>query len=122
MKVKCIKIIDEQSGKEIQNSPWLTVNKIYSVLSVLVENKKNLKFQFIGDDGVTPSYHNGNQFKVMSDIIPSNWIIVSEPDSYFELTPRAWARKGFWEDYFEGKSKAISDFESEKEKVIQYDP
>jgi hypothetical protein len=121
MKVKCIQLLDEQNIS-LDKSGWLTIGRIYHVLSIIVEKDRPVSFQLIGDDEITPAYHNANLFEVISDIIPSSWAVASIPNKYFELAPRAWLRPGFLEDYFNGVEDAISLFELEKEKIIRDDP
>ena len=121
MKVRCIQIVDEDTGQIIQNSSWLTVGREYHVLSVLIEYGKPLEFQLIADDGTTPCYNQAIQFEVISNIIPPNWVAAWDPGVCFKLSPEKWLGKGYWEDYFNGVSEAISIFESEKEKIIKHD-
>lgn len=95
MRVKCLRILDEESGEIIKSSTWLSLGRSYLVLSVYKQDSGPLKFQLIGDDGITPAYHNANQFEVVSDYIPSSWCISSVPGSHFELSPRPWGGIGF---------------------------
>jgi len=114
MKIKCLKILDPNTGKELESSSSLTVGKEYVVLSIHVEDRDNTKFQILRDDH-TPSFHNANQFEVISSKIPNTWQIDFIPKSYLSLGPKAWSRPGFWDDYFDGDPEAEAIFDREKE-------
>lgn len=122
MKVKCVHLIDKMSGASVQKDVWLTVGRIYHVLSIFIEHPWGLKFQLIGDDGRTPAYFEADQFEVVSDVISSNWCIEFKPNSHFGLIPKPWSRPGFLEDYFDGVKEAELIFESERKKIIEEDP
>lgn len=118
MKVRCVRILDEDTGDVLENCAWLSVGKEYCVLSVNIDQGMSLKFQLIGDDGQTPAYHDANQFEVISNDIPEQWIVDFVPSSHFRLAPRAWSNPSFWEDYFDRVPEAIELFETEKMKII----
>lgn len=122
MKVKCIQLIDERSRKPMENSPWLTVERVYHVLSIELDISGLLKFRLIGDNGTTPALHDASQFEVVNDLIPSTWVVVSKPGICFELTPKSWTKAGFWENYFDGMREAVALFELERKKMLDEDP
>lgn len=122
MKVRCIKSMNEQTGESVDDSSWLTTGKEYRVLSIHMQHGLPLKFQIIGDDEITPAYHVADQFEIVSNFIPSTWVVDFEPESYFKLSPKEWCKPGFWEDYFDGISEAVTLFHSENEKLIQEEP
>ncbi|WP_293653136.1 hypothetical protein [Thiolapillus sp.] len=119
MKVKCRQFLDEETGDVLDQNSWLTIGRIYHVLSIHMEFGGRLKFQLVGDDGLTPAFHDAGQFEVVSCLIPSTWCVSSVPGSHFELTPKAWLESGFWEEYFDGNVKAIALFQCEKEKMLE---
>ena len=119
MKVRCIQLLDEETGNALEKSSWLTTGYAYYVLSIHMQIGGWLKFQLIGDDGITPAFHDAEQFEVISDLIPSGWCVSYISGSHFELTPKAWDAPGFWEEYFDGDSEAVLLFESEKEKMLE---
>ena len=122
MKVRCIKLIDEQTGKVLESSSWLTVDKEYRVLSIYMQDTLPIKFQIIGNDWATPAYHNANQFEIITTFIPSDWIVDFETGSYFKIAPKEWCKPGFWEDYYDGMPEALALFDSVKDKLIQEEP
>jgi hypothetical protein len=40
-----------------------------------------------------------------------------ETDGSLQLIPERWARKGFWDDFFNQKNEAIKVFEEERKKI-----
>ena len=112
-------MLDEETGNVLNQSSWLTIGSIYQVLSIHMEFGGRLKFQLVGDDGLTPAFHDAEQFEVTSNIIPSGWRVSSVPGSHFELAPKAWSEPDFWEKYFDGDAEAISLFQSEKDKMLE---
>jgi|SRR5579859_5232163 len=121
MKVRCVRILDEKTNGELLKSSWITVDRIYHVLELYFESKKCVRFRIVGDDGVTPAYHNADQFELVSSIVPPNWIAHFEKGN-FSLSPAQWVANGFWESYFDGNSRAREIFNMEVDKIIQYDP
>jgi hypothetical protein len=118
MKIKCVQLLNENTRENLKSSSWLSVGKIYDVLSVYMKFGGRLKFQLIGDDHITPAFHDAEQFEVIDSLIPSNWRASSVPGSHFELTPESWTTPGFWERYFNGEPDAKLIFESEREKML----
>ncbi|QPB85433.1 hypothetical protein CWC22_020655 [Pseudoalteromonas rubra] len=118
MKVRCIKLLDESTGDPLETSSWLSLESVYHVLSVNMEDGAAVKFQLMSDNG-TPAFHNANQFEIVSDIIPARWVINFVAGSHVELSPKLWSEPGFWESYFDGEPEAISLFDTEKEIIFQ---
>ncbi|MES2662166.1 MAG: hypothetical protein V4629_02580 [Pseudomonadota bacterium] len=121
MKVRCIKLLDELTGSYLEHSPWLSIGKTYTVLSINLRHGSLGKFQLISDDHDTPTYHNSNQFEIVSQNIPKSWIIDFEADSHFSLAPKAWSEPGFLEAYFDGEPEAIKLFNTEKDIIFNED-
>jgi hypothetical protein len=119
MKVKCVQLLSEGTREVLESSSWLSIGNIYHVLSIYMKFGGHLKFQLIGDDGITPAFHDAEQFEVVSGVIPSSWCVISKPGSHFELIPALWTTSGFLERYFDGEPEATLLFESEKEKMLK---
>ncbi len=122
MKVKCIKLISPHTQEIIESCPWLTIGRIYHVLEVSFEQKGVLKFRFLGDDKITPALHDAQQFELVSNKIPEEWCVKFVPDSFLELTPKAWAYDNFWEDYFNGEPEAERIFLEVTKKIVADEP
>lgn len=122
MRVRCVRLIDERTGSTIQASPWLTVGKTYTVLQIFISVGGAIKFRMIGDDSRTPALHHFSQFEIVSSVISGCWGANFDADSFLEIGPRAWFQRGFWEDYFEGRSEAVAVFERFRLQTIEDDP
>ncbi len=121
MKVRCIELLDEDTGEVLDSSSWLTVGKVYHVLSVNMEDGLPIKFQLVSDDEQIPAYHDANQFEIITNIIPKGWIADFVSKSHFRLSPKAWSQPGFWEAYFDGEPEAIELFNAEKNRIFGED-
>lgn len=119
MKVECVGLSDPATGKPVRKSASLTVGKVYQVLCVFMEEKGPVKYRLIRDDGHTAALYESSHFKVVSGVLPSNWVAHYQADAFFELAPKTWVKRGFWENYFDGDSTAIKQFNEEKEIIEQ---
>jgi hypothetical protein len=118
MKVRCIRIINSVTGEEIQSSPWLTIRRDYIVLSVDVDQNKEVLFRLISDNSPSPVLFNSRQFEVVDGRLPSNWVAWNDETGAFGLRPKEWLRPGFWEDYFNNNLDAVHDFEKERTVIM----
>lgn len=119
MKVKCIRLLNEITGQEEKSSSSITLNKIYDVLWVSIDKKRNItQIQIINDSGEIPILKNLISFKIVDSRIPRNWEVFYDEDNLLELSPRAWMEDGFWERYFDYDKKAVEIFEREKEIIL----
>lgn len=121
MKVRCTKLIDV-TGKAQTSSAWLTIGKIYHVLSVELDTDRRWLLRLVGDTEPGIGLFPLQQFEVLSSKIPNTWIIAWNSNGAFELTPNEWHQPGFWERYFEHDLEAIRIFEEEKRKIVIADP
>lgn len=119
MKIECIKIIDNETGRELDKSSWLTVGNVYQVLSVFTAVDGLVEYRLIGDDNYTPALFRADQFKILDGKLSPNWVANCELGSYFELAPKSWTKPAFWEEYFDGEPEAINCFTTEKNIIIQ---
>lgn len=118
MKVQCEKIINHETGKVSDKDAWLTVGKVYDVLSFSVNDNGVIEYRLMADDGYTPALFRASQFTIVCSALPSNWIINCEQNSYFELAPESWVQAGFWEEYFDREPNTVAIFETEKDRII----
>jgi hypothetical protein len=122
VKARCVRIVDEKTGKPLDRSSWLTVGRIYHVLSVYFDERKTILIRMIADDGVVPALYALNQFEVVSPRIPSSWVIDWQADGVFEIAPAPWLSVGFWEKYFDGDKGSVLTFDEERRRSIGEDP
>ena len=119
MKVECIKIPDPDTGESLDNNSWLTVGKVYQVLSVFIADNSSPEYRLISDDGRAPGMYKADQFKLVSEVLPSNWTAHRDAGEYFELAPKSWLKAGFCEEYFDGMPEAVELFNVEKERILK---
>ncbi|MBE0367050.1 hypothetical protein PAUR_a0347 [Pseudoalteromonas aurantia 208] len=63
--------------------------------------------------------YKADQFEMISNVLPLNWVVSYDADSYFELAPKSWITPGFWEAYFDGEPEAIQLFNTEKNIIFK---
>lgn len=121
MKVRCIKLIDS-NGNPIEGSNWLTIAEIYNVLSIIQDVHGRWLLRLIADKHPRVALFPLTQFEILSAKVPQTWIVTWKDSGLFELTPEAWSRPGFWEDFYDAKLEAAKAFEDEARKIIECDP
>lgn len=107
-------------GTIIENSDFLTIDKEYVVLSLSIR-KKAKTIYLISDDG-EPGYFDLRQFEIISNYLPSNWIVEYREDfDVLELLPESWVKdETFWDKFIDEKSQnAIELFEKEKKLIYE---
>jgi hypothetical protein len=60
------------------------------------------------DDSGGPSIWDSRMFETVSESIPQNWKAHLTGSGRLELSPPNWLRSGYWEDYYDGSSDALS--------------
>jgi len=121
MKVRCTKLLDTL-GNPQTTSAWLTVGKIYHVLSVLLDAQGRWLLRLVGDSQPGVGLFGLEQFDIVSSKIPERWVVTWNREGVFELTTAAWNEVGFWERYFDGDSNAKTVFEREMAAIVAVEP
>lgn len=103
-------------------SAWLTVGRIYHVLSIVLDIHGRWLLRLVGDAEPGVGLFPLQQFEIVSATIPNSWIVTWNSQGVFELTTKAWNEPGFWERYFDHDFDANREFECEKEKIVAADP
>lgn len=114
MKALCVRV----AGGGDRDS-WLTLNREYDVLSVLMPPKGPVKLRIIADDGRTPILAEASLFAMSSQPVSPSWSLVIREGGVVELGPSSWLEPGFWERYFDRDADALSEFE---EQIIKMTP
>lgn len=122
MKVTCIKLVNPNTGKVEKKNSWLTIGHTYHVLSVEKGVSDSIQYRLLGDTGHLPALHDAEQFEVISDKLPSNWVVGIQQRGSFELAPKKWMTLGYWERYFDGDVEAVKVFEEETKRILADDP
>jgi hypothetical protein len=121
MKVRCIRLTDTK-GNPAKRSAWLTVGKVYDVLSVLLDPEGRWQLRLIGDKPNGVAIFNLDQFEVLNADVSKAWVLVWKKGGAFELTTKAWNRQGFWEEFYDKKPEATKIFKEEAQKIIDSNP
>lgn len=114
MIVRCVRIISENTGQLVTNSPWLSIGKLYRVLSLEIAPRYVILIRMIGDEP-TPALFDFRQFEIVSENIPSNSVVHFGNTNLFVLGPAKWNVEGFWERYFDGEAEEQRIFDEERE-------
>lgn len=115
MKVRCRKLLNIY-GEERQESRSLTIGKDYVVLEISCSPKGEIYIRIISDDEYTPALFDITQFDVISNKLPSNWVVVQNEYGEILFRPESWSRFGFWEDFFDRElPEVIEAFRKEVE-------
>ncbi len=118
MIVRCVELLDEQTGQTLTKSAWLTVGKQYIVLGIYVSFGATVQFRLLGDDDSTPALHDASQFQVISGFIPSEWKVRLIPRKLMLVEPEPWLTPGFWESYFDADPKAVEVFRESYRRIV----
>lgn len=125
MKVKCIRLLDS-SGQEVSSSPWLTLGRIYHVLSIFIDAEGQRSFSIVTSEGPgkRPSMgsHQAECFEIVSTVIPSNWRVWVHESSAIGISPQSWQNPGFAEALFEHDPSAYAVFEQERQVILAEEP
>ena len=120
MKVRCIRLLDT-SGKPQDKSAWLTIGKIYHVLSVELGSDQKWKLRLVGDGFNGVALFHLEEFEIVTSKIPNSWVMAWGKDGFFELTPETWREPGFWERYYNREPNTVRIFEDERRRTIDAD-
>ena len=112
MKVRCERLLSPTTGEPIERSPLLTVGREYLVLSVIAQPGTRVLIRLIDDEGHSPSLWDVRMFTTTSTRIPPNWGICLDKDGVLTIEPTEWQHDGFWEKYFDGDTRAVTEFET----------
>lgn len=123
MIVKCIST--KRIGRDDKYES-LTVAKEYIVLSIEFYDS-NFSFSgVVGDyiiyrikdnDGRVIPY-SSKLFEISSNKIPKCWVAYQSGEREFELLPSLWARKYFWDDYYNDDPIALAEFEKAEREIL----
>jgi hypothetical protein len=125
MKVKCTNLFDAK-GRVADSSPWLTIGRVYHVMSIFMDQQSGLRYRIISHDRdpgfATMGYQSAKSFELISTIIPSNWKIGILEDSAIDISPEAWQQHGFLEAFYDRNPDTYSIFERERDIILSEDP
>lgn len=124
MKVKCIRLLNS-SGREVDFSPWLTIGRIYHVLSVFIDQGGRRSYGIVSGfrEGEWPQIGSYQEecFEVASEAVPSNWRVFVHQGA-IDISPAAWQVPGFYEGFSDHDPVMYPIFEREMEIILGEDP
>ena len=100
MKIRAIPDIYERTGRESPNL-LLTANRVYSVVSIESECYR------IINDRLEPCLYPKELFEVVDPSYPCSWVKTEYDEGEYYIEPFEFSAVGFFEDYFDGDSRAI---------------
>jgi hypothetical protein len=121
MKVRCTKLLDTL-GNPQTSSAWLTIGKVYHVLSVVQDTRGQWLLRLVTDSQSDVGLFPLEQFEMVSARIPDSWIVTWNEEGVFELTTAAWNEPGYWDRYFDNERDAQITFEREMMRIVAADP
>lgn len=120
MKVKCLKIISATTHEDLgKDSPWLTIGKEYTVLSIAVTPRGGISIYFQSDDRNEPIFSTLLGFEVTSNYLPSNWSVKFNKHNEYYMMPASWMYDSFLEDLEDQEEKAMQLFEAEARVIYE---
>lgn len=113
MKVLCIRLPAPVEGMQLDSSPWITVDREYTVLGALAEFWGRVQLHLLTDDGQSFGWFDADCFLTVDAAIPPNWSARIGEGGTLELAPQEWLAEGFWEHYYDGDPAAQESVERE---------
>lgn len=117
MKVTCIKLISPVTLVEVESGPWASVGSEYLVLEINSYPERTAWFRILADGGL-PELLPATMFETIAQQLPSNWA-VSVTDGFLKMGPAPWLRVGFWEEFFDGRVEAVSEYRSQLDLMLK---
>jgi hypothetical protein len=119
VKVRCVRQFNAR-GEPITSSSWLTNGSVYHVLEV-IHDREGLKFRILGEERATPALHRADQFEIVTDTIPTRWVVKFKANNFLKLSPREWLQENFWTRFFDGDQEARKVFEKTYRAILAED-
>ena len=116
MKVRCIKLFDARGAPQ-STSSWLTIDKVYDVLTLEFDRNGQWLVRVVGDGKSGVALFPFESFVVASPTLPLSWIAWWNIEGSFQLAPERWTKPDFWERFYDREPDAVSIFEEEKQSI-----
>jgi hypothetical protein len=125
MKIRCVRLLDT-FGREIEFSPWLTLERIYHVMSIEISPGGKRSYGVVTAEraGEWPNMgsHQTECFEIVSTTVPSNWRLRVRENGAMNIAPEAWQESGFLEAFYDRDPAAYPIFERERNLILSEDP
>jgi len=123
MKVRCVRLLNA-GGQEVEYSPWLTLGRVYHVMSIFIDENERRWYGIINchprDEWPQMGNHQAECFEVVSEIIPSNWSEWKD-GKISGISPAAWQASGFYEAFYDHDPVAYPIYERERDIILRED-
>jgi hypothetical protein len=113
MRVVCTRLPLLPDGTTQLDSPWLTEQAEYVVVSLLAEPDGGVQLHLVTDDPMSLGWFDSRNFKTVEASVPRSWAVTVSEEGVVEFAPASWLIPGFWEAYYEGDSSAKQAVEAE---------
>lgn len=112
MKVLCIRVPVPVEGMQLDSSPWITVDREYTVVAVAAQVAGRVQVQLLNDTN-SLGWFDADCFLTVDPAIPANWSARIGEGGALEMAPSAWLEEGFWERYYDADPDAQESVERE---------
>jgi len=120
--VKCNRLIQPITKKELDSSPWLNIGTLYPVLALEISSSDGMTVFIQTESYNEPRFIYMDGFEMISQKMPSIWVtevVKNEYATIITMLPRLWNYESFFEDLDDQKQEALDLFESEAEKIYK---
>jgi hypothetical protein len=86
-----------------EHQGFQTVGNEYIVLAIKASNERGVRFLLLSDHPRQPGWHDASDYDLVSDEVPSNWVIdvgAAGRSDAITIAPATWLEPGFFEDYW----------------------
>lgn len=132
MIVQCETLYNYNTNTYVKGDTNKYINRHYHyhVLEIYFDPYKNVMFRIIADDGGINSHPilvRAQDFKIISQNKPKNWIGYNVNDDIFTIGPKEWVKNdswewSFWQEWDESIPRALECYENELKTIISADP
>lgn len=120
MIIKCKKLYNATAEKkELQSSVWITKEKEYIVLGLVVTLNQGIMAVIKTDHHNIIGFQELSGFEIISQKIPKNWKMQASDNFYFYFMPEGWMYPEFFDELSEDKSRAIELLNKEAKIIYQ---
>lgn len=119
MRVRCIKIVHQQTGETVPEYPGVRVGSVCTVLEMITgPDYWMIRVLDEDDEDDDPgSLWDPEMFETIDAQVPPSWTLVLQ-DGHMRLASALWQRPGFWNDYFDKVPQALADFRTAKHELL----
>lgn len=99
---------DEIDCGRLKSRPTF-IDGVSDVLGIMTDGRGRVEFRVIEQTG-RPAVWPAALFEMVDGAVPDGWEMTLGPDNSFTITYRAFARIGFWEEFFDGATEVEGEY------------